>query len=62
MSRTIAVRPGPPAAATTAFVSGIIREPLQGLEAICPIGAAVDDPVLSNLRIWMSSPTTVLEK
>lgn len=35
---TIVVRPGPPSPATSAFVSGIIREPLHGQEAICPIG------------------------
>ncbi|SPO19718.1 related to nucleoside-diphosphate-sugar epimerases [Ustilago trichophora] len=58
---TITVRPGAPAAATTAFVSGIIREPLQGLEASCPIGKSADDPVLESTLLWISSPSTVLE-
>ncbi|EPQ31958.1 uncharacterized protein PFL1_00157 [Pseudozyma flocculosa PF-1] len=58
---TITVRPGPPAAATTAFVSGIIREPIQGLEAVCPIGTGIDDPLLDKLRSFVSTPTTVLE-
>lgn len=58
---TITVRPGAPAAATTAFVSGIIREPLQGLEATCPIGRSADDPVLASTELWISSPTMVLE-
>ena len=58
---TITVRPGAPAAATTAFVSGIIREPLQGLEASCPIGTSADDPVLATTKLWISSPSTVLE-
>ncbi|PWN46499.1 NAD(P)-binding protein [Violaceomyces palustris] len=59
---TITVRPGPPAAATTSFVSGIIREPLQGMETVCPIGSSIQDPILEKLEIWISSPTTVLEK
>lgn len=58
---TITVRPGAPAAATTAFVSGIIREPLQGLAATCPIGKSADDPVLEKTLLWISSPSTVLE-
>lgn len=58
---TITVRPGAPAAATTAFVSGIIREPLQGLESSCPIGKSADDPVLETTKLWISSPSTVLE-
>ncbi|KAN0066530.1 hypothetical protein ACQY0O_000624 [Thecaphora frezii] len=58
---TITVRPGPPAAATTAFVSGIIREPIQGLEAVCPIGTGIDDPLLAKLRSFVSTPSTVLE-
>ncbi|KAJ1030532.1 hypothetical protein NDA16_001441 [Ustilago loliicola] len=58
---TITVRPGAPAAATTAFVSGIIREPLQGLPATCPIGKSADDPVLEQTLLWISSPSTVLE-
>lgn len=57
---TITVRPGAPAAATTAFVSGIIREPLQGLEATCPIGQSADDPLLETTKLWISSPSTVL--
>ncbi|KIS71638.1 uncharacterized protein UMAG_00079 [Mycosarcoma maydis] len=58
---TITVRPGAPAAATTAFVSGIIREPLQGLNATCPIGKSANDPVLESTKLWISSPSTVLE-
>ena len=41
---TIVIRPGVPSRATSAFVSGILREPLQGQEAICPIGNGLDDP------------------
>ncbi|KFC66659.1 UDP-glucose 4-epimerase [Devosia sp. LC5] len=45
---TIAVRPGKPNKAASGFFSGIIREPLAGMEAILP----VDDSV----RHWFASP------
>ena len=35
---TISVRPGRPNAAASSFASGIIREPLNGEEAVCPVG------------------------
>jgi nucleoside-diphosphate-sugar epimerase len=34
---TISVRPGRPNAAASGFLSGIIREPLAGLRAVCPV-------------------------
>lgn len=34
---TVAVRPGKPNAAASSFLSGIIREPLAGLDAVCPV-------------------------
>lgn len=34
---TVAVRPGAPNAAASSFVSGIIREPLAGVQAACPV-------------------------
>lgn len=34
---TISVRPGKPAPAASAFISGIIREPVAGIEAVVPI-------------------------
>jgi D-erythronate 2-dehydrogenase len=34
---TIVVRPGKPNAAASSFASGIIREPLAGVDAICPV-------------------------
>jgi nucleoside-diphosphate-sugar epimerase len=34
---TVAIRPGPPNAAASGFVSGIVREPLAGTEATCPV-------------------------
>ncbi|HEX5120720.1 MAG TPA: D-erythronate dehydrogenase [Pseudonocardiaceae bacterium] len=34
---TVVVRPGRPNAAASGFLSGIIREPLAGLPAVCPV-------------------------
>jgi nucleoside-diphosphate-sugar epimerase len=45
---TIVVRPGRPNAAASSFASGIIREPLSGEAAICPVEASTG--------VWMSSP------
>ncbi|KAI0683057.1 NAD(P)-binding protein [Earliella scabrosa] len=56
---TIVVRPGPPSAATSAFMSGIIREPLQGLPTTCPIGDSLASPAL-NLGLWVASPETTV--
>lgn len=58
---TIVVRPGLPSPATSAFVSGIIREPLHGEEAICPIGDSFDDPSLDELEVWVASPENVID-
>lgn len=49
---TISVRPGPPNRATSSFASGIIREPLNGEAAICPVDR--------DLVLWLSSPQTVI--
>lgn len=45
---TISVRPGRPNAAASSFASGIIREPLNGEEAVCPV------PL--DARMWLLSP------
>ncbi len=47
---TVTVRPGKPNGAASSFFSGIIREPLAGLEAICPVDASVSHPVSSPTR------------
>ncbi|MCG6901589.1 MAG: SDR family oxidoreductase [Rhodobacter sp.] len=49
---TICVRPGKPNAAASGFFSGIIREPLNGQEAVLP----VDDTV----RHWHASPRSAV--
>ena len=45
---TICVRPGKPNLAASGFFSGIIREPLSGLEAVLPVSDTV--------RHWFASP------
>jgi nucleoside-diphosphate-sugar epimerase len=45
---TVCVRPGLPNAAASSFVSGIIREPLRGERANCPVGR--------DLELWLTSP------
>ena len=47
---TVTVRPGRPNGAASSFFSGIIREPLAGLESICPVDASVSHPVASPTR------------
>jgi len=47
---TVTVRPGRPNAAASSFFSGIIREPLAGVEAVCPVDAQVAHPVSSPAR------------
>ena len=45
---TIVVRPGKPNAAASSFASGIIREPLNGEPANCPVS--------TDTRLWLMSP------
>ena len=47
---TVTVRPGRPNGAASSFFSGIIREPLAGVEAICPVSPDVSHPVSSPAR------------
>lgn len=49
---TVVIRPGKPNAAASSFASSILREPLQGLEAILPVPR--------NLSLWIASPETVV--
>ncbi|SOZ51088.1 putative NAD-dependent epimerase/dehydratase [Cupriavidus taiwanensis] len=45
---TISVRPGKPNAAASSFASGIIREPLAGVAANCPVAP--------ETKLWLLSP------
>lgn len=52
---TISVRPGLPNAAASGFLSSLIREPLLGLPAICPVPE--ED---LGMRVWLASPLTAV--
>lgn len=47
---TVTVRPGRPNGAASSFFSGIIREPINGEEAICPVSPDVSHPVSSPAK------------
>jgi D-erythronate 2-dehydrogenase len=47
---TVAVRPGKPNAAASGFLSGIIREPLAGLDAVCPVAPQTEVALSSPAR------------
>jgi nucleoside-diphosphate-sugar epimerase len=49
---TIVVRPGKPNLAASSFASGIIREPLHGEDAVCP--------VRPETPLWLMSPRSVV--
>jgi len=50
---TITVRPGKPSSAASSFASGIIREPLAGLESVLFVAR--------DLKVWICSPATVVK-
>jgi nucleoside-diphosphate-sugar epimerase len=47
---TVSVRPGRPNGAASGFLSGIIREPLAGHRAACPVEAAAEAALISPGR------------
>src|SRR5690349_16893511 len=50
---TISVRPGRPNQAASSFASGIVREPLNGEPAVCPVAP--------DLRLWLLSPRRAID-
>lgn len=50
---TISVRPGKPTAAASSFISGIIREPLEGKECVVPVKDR-------QFPSWVCSPKTLI--
>ena len=50
---TIVVRPGKPNKAASSFASGIIREPLAGVPATCPVAL--------DTHMWVQSPRSVVD-
>jgi nucleoside-diphosphate-sugar epimerase len=57
---TVTVRPGRPNGAASSFFSGIIREPLAGVESVCPVSAEVSHPV-SSPALTVQGLITVFE-
>ena len=49
---TVSVRPGKPNKAASSFASGIVREPLSGIAATCPVPP--------ETRMWLTSPRNVI--
>jgi nucleoside-diphosphate-sugar epimerase len=49
---TVSVRPGRPNGAASSFLSGIVREPLAGVEAVCP--------VRPDTAVALASPATTI--
>src|SRR6516165_7823983 len=47
---TVSVRPGRPNAAASGFLSGIIREPLAGKHATCPVGPGTEVALASPAK------------
>ncbi len=47
---TVSVRPGRPNAAASGFLSAIIREPLAGQRAVCPVGPETEVALASPAR------------
>ncbi len=47
---TVSVRPGRPNGAASGFMSGIIREPLTGQRAVCPVDAETEVALISPGR------------
>ena len=50
---TVIVRPGRPNKAASSFVSGIVRDPLLGLDTTCPVGP--------DFAIWACSPRRAVD-
>ncbi|MFF3495508.1 D-erythronate dehydrogenase [Streptomyces sp. NPDC002795] len=50
---TVSVRPGKPNAAASGFLSGVVREPLAGLPAACPVSP--------RTRVALASPRRTVE-
>jgi len=62
---TVSVRPGRPNAAASGFLSGIIREPLAGQRAVCPVGpdvaAALASPAKAVAALLRAAAATEAE-
>jgi len=51
---TVSIRPGKPTAAASSFISGLIREPVNGIECVIPLKDR-------SFKSWVCSPKTLAE-
>ena len=51
---TVSVRPGKPTAAASSFLSGMIREPMQGLPCVLPLTDR-------SFKHWLTSPRVLVQ-
>lgn len=58
---TVTVRPGAPSRSAAAFLSGIIREPMAGLECIVPIDNRSSRQVICSPRVMINNLIRVMK-
>jgi hypothetical protein len=49
-----------PSSAASSFISGLIREPLQGERSTCPIADSPDDPIMDTMAVYLARAKTVV--
>lgn len=49
-----------PSSAASSFMSGLIREPLQGKPSECPVASSPSDPILDNMPVYVTRTKTVV--
>lgn len=58
---TVCIRTGAPSSAASSFISGLVREPLQGIKTVCPIADSIDDEAIGGMPIYVTRVKTVVE-
>lgn len=56
---TVAIRTGAPSTAASSFISGLIREPLQGLPSVYPVADGPDGELIDGMPVYLSRAKTV---
>lgn len=58
---TVCIRTGAPSSAASSFISGLVREPLQGIKTVCPIADSHDDEAIEGMPIYVTRVKTVVD-
>jgi hypothetical protein len=58
---TVCIRTGAPSSAASSFISGLVREPLQGIKTVCPIADSIDDEAIEGMPIYVTRVKTVVD-